>query len=183
MKRIVLFLTPWMVLTPLFATEAGGKGLFFAAGAGMAVVHTHFDTTPATWSGHNETDAGVAAAFKLGYGITDQIDLYVTRTSSFVYGYDADPEHRTYGNCITALGINYYPSSKWYGMAAVGQGQLSDIGEDDSRAEKGWGFLVGVGYELFEHVHLEASYVATRVDDDIKLSSDTLHVTVSLYLY
>lgn len=187
MKRTILLAITAVLLPGSSAVADEGKGLFFAAGAGVGLTHTRFETLESDWDSTNaQTNAGVAAAFKLGYGFNDRFDLYITRTSAFVHGYDNDTKNRTYGNCITALGANYapYPNEPWYLMAAVGQGQLSDISEDDSKAKKGWGYLVGVGYEVVEHVHVEAAYMGTRVDDDgYKLQSDVLHLSVSLYLY
>lgn len=187
MKRFTMQMMAAILLLGNAALADGGKGLFFAAGAGVGLTHTRFDTLDSDWKSTDaQTNVGVAATFKLGYGLNDQFDLYVTRTSAFVHGYDNDTQNRTYGNCITALGVNYAPNAPepWYLMAAVGQGQLSDISEDDSKAKKGWGYLVGVGYEVVEHVHVEAAYMGTRVDDDgYKLQSDLLHLSVSLYLY
>jgi len=187
MKRTMTYTLAALLLlgSPVVADE--GKGLFFAAGAGVAMTHTRFDTLDADWTSKEaQTHVGAAAAFKLGYGFNDRFDLYLTRTSAFVHGYDNDSKNRTYGNCITAIGANYapYEATPWYLMAAVGRGQLSDLGEEEAKAKKGWGYLVGVGYEAIKHVHLEAAYMGTRVDDgDYKLQSDVLHVSVSLYLY
>lgn len=174
-----------LLFLPLQASQIS-KGIFFSAGIGVALSHTDFKTLDEKWSSTaSETHVGAAASFKLGYGVNDALDVYVTRTSAFVHGYEHDTKNRTFGNCITALGVNYYPepTSPWYLMAAVGQGQLSDISEDDSKAQKGWGYLVGAGYELNEYIHLEASFMETRVDDAITLQSDVLHVALAFYLY
>ncbi len=171
---------------PLHAAQSEAKGLFFAAGVGVALTQSRFDDTDASWKRDaTETHEGLAASFKLGYGFNERLDVYVTRTSSFVHGYDNDTKDRTFGNCITALGMNYRPQPKspWYVMAAAGQGQLSDISQEDAKAEKGWGYLVGVGYELRKHVHFEASYMGIRVDDKLKVASDSLHLALSIYLY
>lgn len=156
-----------------------------SVGAGVAGTHSNFKKAYDGWDTGKEFEIGLATSFKIGYGFTEQLSLYVMRNSSFVFGYDNDPKEDTYGNCLTGIGMNYYltPQSTTYLIAAAGMGQFSKLSESDSKSDKGKALLLGMGYEIYPHVNLEGTYLATRIDDDAKINSDSFQITVNYYWY
>jgi|GEM_PF-2081454 len=179
-----------MLLGALYATSANAfddkkEGLIIGLGAGISLSSTDFSSAYSGWStGRADAELGVATSFKLGYGFNENYTLYYFRNSAFVHGYSKDPNERTYGNCVTGLGMNYYmDDSDFYVLAGLGVGQLSKLADSERHAQRGFGAIAGVGYEYADHVQLEINYLATRVDDDIKLSTDALQFTLNYYFY
>lgn len=183
--RISLLLASLTVASTLLAFDGKREGFMISAGAGLAATHSHFKKAYDGWEEGKEFEVGLATSFKIGYGFTDQFSLFLMRNSSFVFGYDNDPKEDTYGNCLTGVGLNYYltPQSETYLIAAAGIGQFSKLSESDSKSDKGKAFLLGVGYEISPHVHVEGTYLATRVDDDVEINSDSLQLTLNYYWY
>lgn len=185
-KIIVGILTGVLLSTSAFALENKKEGFMLSLGAGGALTSTDFSSTYKGWdTGKANTEFGYASSLKIGYGINGNYALYLFRSSAFVHGYSNDPDEKTYGNCVTGIGVNYYPdNSNYYFIGGVGMGQLSKLDEGENKAKRGYGGIVGVGYRYTEHVQLEANYLATRVDDDgVKLSTNAFQMTLNYYFY
>lgn len=185
-KKILAAMTASVLMaTGSYGFDDKREGFIFSLGAGYNITTTDFNTAYDGWdTGRSEIELGLATSFKIGYGINEQVTAYLFRNSSFIHGYDSDPNSDVYGNCITGLGVNYYlDNSKFYILGGVGQGQLSKLSDAESDASKGFGIMGGFGYILAEHIQAEINYMAIRVDDDIKLASDSLHVTINYYFY
>lgn len=184
-KWITPLCTVLLLTSNLDAFDDKKEGFFVSMGAGVAGTHSSFKQVEEGWRSSNEYELGLATSFKLGYGLSDELSVYFMRHSAFVHGYNNAPNSDTYGNCLTGVGVNYMLSSieNTYLIGAVGMGQLSRLSESDAKAKKGKAFVLGAGYELSPHLHLEGTYLGTRIDDGVKLNSDSLHVTLNYYWY
>lgn len=171
------------VATSLLASDSKKEGLILSLGLGVAGTQSDFKKAN-NWDTGKESEVGLAYSMKIGYGFTEELSLYLMRNSSFVFGYDNDPNKDNYGNCLTGVGVNYYlsPESDTYLMAAAGVGGFSEV-SSDSKMNDGKAFLLGVGYEIYPHIHAEATYLATRIDDDVKVNTDSLQLTLNYYWY
>lgn len=180
-----LLLISSLAITSLSAFDGKREGFMMSVGAGVAATHSNFIKAYYGWNESKEFEISLATSFKIGYGFTEQFSLYLIRNSSFVFGYGNDPKEETYGNCLTGIGMNYYfnPRSNTYFIAAAGIGQFSKLKESDSKSDKGKAFLLGVGYEVSPHVNLEGIYLATRIDDNARINSDSLQLTLNYYWY
>lgn len=176
------FLLLFLVISTINAKE----GFIFSIGLGGSFTNSNFKKFPQNWNGKKEdNNLGLATSFKLGYGVNEQLSFYIIRNSSFVFGYKQDPKKETYGNCITGLAIEYKlnPTKPTYLIAGFGKGQLSKWGEDDSDANMGKAFILGLGYEISPTISIETTYLATRVNDDVDVNSNSLQVTLNYYFY
>lgn len=185
-RKLITYLGVTLGLTSLIHAFDGQKeGLFVSVGAGLAATHSTFKEVEEGWSDGKELEMGLATSFKIGYGFNENLSLYLIRHSAFVHGYKNASNSDTYGNCLTGIGVNYtLPShDNLYLLGAVGQGQLSRLSESDSKAQKGKAFLMGMGYTISSHLHLEGTYLGTRIDDTMKLDSDSFHLTLNYYWY
>lgn len=184
LKRI-LWIGSLLAISTLEAFDDKKEGFMLSVGAGLAATHTEFKSSSNGWTNDSTSELGLATSFKIGYGFSEDFSLYLLRHSAFVHGYDNAPNNDTYGNCLTGIGANYYLDTEEpiYLMGAVGMGQLSRLSDDDSEAEKGKALVLGVGYELSPHLNLEATYLATRIDDNMEVNSDAFHVTLNYYWY
>lgn len=185
MKRLILNL---LVLLGISSNAYGEgiDGLFASFGVGVASTKTDFASAKSGWStGESGNEMGLAGSFKVGYGVDKDLAVYLFRESSFVFGYDNDPDESSYGNCITGLGFLYYLDSSniFNTIFGIGEGQFTKVSEADSKGEKGGGYVVGLGVNLFPNIHLELSKLETDIDDNIDLKSESTRLTLNYYWY
>ncbi|HFU75117.1 MAG TPA: hypothetical protein ENK66_02620, partial [Arcobacter sp.] len=108
-SKISLILSLTLLTSSLHAFDEINKQFIISLGVGAAVTSTKFESAFSGWdNGRADLEVGLATSFKLGYGISDSMALYLFRNSSFVGGYSKAPKREIYGNCITGLGMNYY---------------------------------------------------------------------------
>lgn len=185
MKRFILKVLIIMGITSSVYGE-GIDGLFASLGVGVANTQTDFESVEQGWStGESEKETGLAASFKVGYGVKKDLAIYLFRESSFVFGYENDPDESSYGNCITGLGVIYYldNSNIFYTFFGIGEGQFTKVSEADSEGEKGGGYVLGLGVNVLPNIHLELSTLETDIDDDVKLESESTRLTLNYYWY
>lgn len=181
--KTAILLASLVVASSVSAFDDKKEGIMISLGLGFAGTQSDFKKAY-DWDTGKEFEIGLASSIKLGYGLTEQFSLYLMRNSSFVFGYDNDPKKDDYGNCLTGIGMNYYltPESDIYLMAAAGVGWFSEV-SSNSKIDDGKAFLLGAGYEIYPHFHAEATYLATRIDDDVKVNTDSFQLILNYYWY
>lgn len=181
--KTAILLASLVVASSLSAFDDKKEGFMISLGLGLAGTQSDFKKAY-DWDNGKEFEIGLASSIKLGYGLTEQFSLYLIRNSSFVFGYDNDPNKNDYGNCLTGVGMNYYltPEPDTYLVATAGIGGFSEL-SSDSKINDGKAFLLGVGYEIYPHLHAETTYLATRIDDDVKVNTDSFQLTLNYYWY
>ncbi len=111
---------------------------------------------------------------KLGGGITNQFALYYVRNASW---FSSDGSNTTFLVGISGLGASYYfsPSApSAYILAAIGVGDIAAPFESDIQSETGDATMIGGGFEVNDHLHLEATILTTEIDDSSGFSNFTL---------
>lgn len=169
-----------LVCSTLLATSAQAfdekrEGFILGLGAGLSSVASSGDL--------DDTSVGFATSFKIGYGFNEQFSLYYVRNASW-FGYDDDPDEDTYASGISGVGASYYisPNDPAYVMAAVGFGDFSNVTEN--AGETGSAFMLGGGYEIYPHVHLEGTYLVADIEEDgVDLTTSAFQLTINYLWY
>ena len=191
MYKIKWFLVICALMTSqvVSAFDNNRKGFIIGIGAGLQTVDTDFN-----YLGSNigsDSESGLATSFKIGGGITNQFALYYVRNASWFSAPYFDgfaTSDITYSIGILGLEAVYFlspSSSSAYLLGAIGIGDISAPFEEDIESDTGDAFMFGGGYEISEHVQVEATLLSTDIDggSGINLESSSFQLTVNYVWY
>lgn len=165
----------------------GIDGFFASLGYGISKVDTDFETVQSGWNaGKNETQTGIASSLKLGYGLSDDLAIYLFRDGAFVHDYKNIPNDDIYANCVTGLGVLYYfePANIFYtffGMGTGGFTKFTDV--DPTKRDSGDGYVLGLGVNIIDNIHAEISLLNSEIDTDIEIETTATRFIISYYWY
>lgn len=184
MKKVLAMslLTSMAAFSSLEAFDDNREGFVISLGAGVSSIKTEIDMGN-YYGSADETSFGLATSFKIGYGFTKQFLLYYVNDVSW-YGYDNDPNDDIYTSGITGIGASYYieENSPFYVTAAIGIGSFTNFSE--SEGETGSAFVIGGGYEVIPHFHLEATYLSTSIEENgVELDTGAFRLTANYMWY
>ena len=174
MKKMILPTAATLLLmTNANAFDDNKEGFMLGLGAGVSSVKT-------TYTGGNSRDVAFSTSFKLGYGINKQLAAYIASRSN---GYKYNNEGKAVNAGMLGIGVDYYidETSPFYVTGMIGPGGVADLKKSDD--QNGYGFLVGVGYEISDHVTLQADYMKINTNDKLNADTDTLSFTVNYTWY
>lgn len=161
-------------MSSLQAFNGNRKGFILGLGAGVQTVDLE--------TGKNPSYGGLATAFKVGGGITDQFLLFYSNDVAwFDNGYD------NYYTGVTGLGFQYYfqKENSLYLSGSLGFASLSDA--DRTFQYLGTGGTLGLGYEFKKHVSVEGKLMMSSVehedDSSYKLDPVSMMMTVNYMFY
>ena len=173
------------------AFDDNRDGFVIGLGAGFHTIDIDFN-----YSGSNigsDSESGLATSFKIGWGITNQFLLYYVRNASWYSApyYDGfTTSDITYTVGIGGVGATYYlsPSApSGYLLGAIGVGDISAPFESDVESDTGSALMFGGGYEVSEHIHLEATLLTTDIDSAydsrLNLKTSSIQFTVNYLWY
>ena len=173
------------------AFDDSREGFVLGLGAGFHNFNEDFNYDGAKISSLSRN--GLATSFKIGAGITDQVLLYYVRNASWFsapYFNGITTSDITYTVGISGVGVTYYfspsaPSS--YILGAVGVGDISAPFEKGVAPDTGSALMFGGGYEVSEHVQLEATVLTTKItsqdDSHLTLKSSSFQLTANYLWY
>jgi outer membrane protein W len=174
MKRIVIpTLTVLLLGTTANAFDDNKEGFILGLGIGASSIKT-------TYTGGDSRDAGFATSLKLGYGFNSQTIMYLGAIGD-VYKYEG--EDKSVNTALSGIGLDYYidKNSPFYVTGMVGFASVDSLKK--SKDQTGYGFLVGIGYEISEHITLQADYMKINTDDKLNADTDALRFTVNYTWY
>jgi len=160
---ILLLISTLFAFASTSAQAFDGKRKGFQLGIGIGA-HTSDlayknNFTPASI----DSEQNIAASILVGYGFSNRVVAYVGGKGGAVQinGNDASL-------AIGGIGASFYlteVSPSLYLTGLVGGASLAVDGEKDEDADSGDGWLVGVGYELSDRLHLELSHARADLQD------------------
>ena len=166
-------MTALLLTTNVNAFDDNKEGFILGVGIGASSVKT-------TYASGSSRDVGLATSFKLGYGFNKQTIMYLGAIGD---AYKYDGKGQTVNTALTGIGVDYYidQNSPFYVTAMVGFGSVSELKK--SKLQTGYGFLVGAGYEITEHVTLQADYMKINTNDKLNADTDAIRFTVNYTWY
>lgn len=171
MKRLVLVLIFVSILASLFAFDGKREGLLFGFGLGRArvIYKTEYESYDGSFESDTKTTGGFGADFKLGYGLSNKIEVYLSNQSVF-YRRDrtfSEESGEIVINLISSLGLSYFLSPKldsqeWspspFLSAGIGRLDWIDNGRYSDNTQGNLGFFLGLGYEFVKHLRVSLNY-------------------------
>ena len=174
MKRIIIpTLTALLLGSTANAFDDNKEGFILGLGIGASSIKT-------TYTRGDSRDIGFATSIKLGYGFNKQTIMYLGAIGD---AYKYDGKGKSIDTAISGIGFDYYfdENAPYYVTAMVGVGTINELKNSDE--EKGYGFLVGLGYELSQHLSLETSYMKINTDDKLDADTDAIRFMVNYTWY
>jgi opacity protein-like surface antigen len=174
MKRIIIpTLTALLLRNTANAFDDNKEGFILGLGIGASSIKT-------TYTRGDSRDTGFATSLKLGYGFNRQTIMYLGAIGD---AYKYDDKGKTVNTALTGIGLDYYinQNSPFYITAMVGVGSVSEL--KNTKIQTGYGFLVGAGYEISEHITLQADYMKINTDDKLNADTDAIRFTINYTWY
>ncbi len=174
MKKIIIpTVTALLLASNANAFDDNKEGFMLGLGIGVSSIKTSI-------TGEDSRDTGFATSFKLGYGLSEQLSIYLSSQGD---NYKYDGKGKSVNTSLFGIGMDYYfeKNSPYYVTAMLGQGTVIELKK--SKDQTGYGFLVGAGYELSEHISLEASYMKVNTNDKLNADTDSIRFTVNYTWY
>ena len=174
MKKIIIpTIVTLLLVTNASAFDDNKEGFMLGLGAGVSSVKT-------TYTGGNSRDTGFATSIKLGYGFNEQLAVYLASESA-VYKYNNQGD--TVDTSLIGIGLDYYinQNSPFYITGMVGRGSVDELKK--TKVQTGYGFLIGAGYEISDHIILQADYMKINTDDKLNADTDSIRLTVNYTWY
>jgi len=172
-----------------YALDNNRKGIIFGAGAGIHSTNFDFYFNNSKYS--SDSRSGLATSIKFGAGITNQFVLSYVRNASWYtapYNDGTTTSDTVYVIEISGFEASYYfsPSApSGYILGAVGLGSYSAPSEDES--DTGVALMIGGGYEISKHLHLEGTLLTTDVDSSedsrYNLKASSFQFTINYLWY
>lgn len=161
------------------AFDDSRQGFLLGLGAGIHTIDLDFRRDGRTLGG--ESESGIATSLKIGGGLTDQFALYYVRNVSWYRtegSNGSNVQDMTFAVGLMGVGATYFfsPSApSGYVLGAMGVGDISTPFESNVDADTGSAFMFGGGYELSNHLMLEATVLGTDIEsgDMAELSLET----------
>ncbi len=171
LKKMLLVLMSVMVISTLTAFDDKREGLLY--GIGMGYCQAFYKNKIEDECGVIKTVAGpssgVATEVKLGYGISNKAEIYLSNQVAWYSRrtFEGETSQAVTINSMTSLGVSYFFSEQldyyeWHSSPFVSGGlgrfYMYDFLYDDGYSSGGIGFYVGLGYEFAKHVRLSLNY-------------------------
>lgn len=167
-----LLVTSLLVATTSTAFAFDGDRKGWQIGIGIGVHSAQLDYTTEFAPTNVETQTKLAGAFQVGYGFSNRITGFIGGSGGSL-AVDGTPSTLT----IAGFGGTYYlndSTPSFYVTGLFGQASLT-IGEEELEfADKGPGWLVGVGYEVTHRLHLELSHSQAELTAPDNVANNTL---------
>ena len=201
-QTLVILTLAWAcmlsVVDSTHAFDGNRKG--FMLGGGLGFAGTSFtqelQAPGLRFESDRENHGAIASDFKLGFGVSDRVAVYYfNRVSWFAIATGVKFNPRSIiASGTTGAGVSLYQRSlppSWYVHGGLGLSTWDapfDRTGNDAAAWKGFGGLVGVGFEYTPHWSIEASVAYGSPDEsfgaiDIQSKSTSFLVTVSGLAY
>jgi hypothetical protein len=114
----------------------------------------------------SDSDSGYAASIKVGYGLSDEFQLYYVRNATWT---EFDGEIFVDG--ISGVGTNVFLSEMVFVSAAIGIGDFGQAtGETDY--DQGSAYMVGLGIEPIPHHNFQLNFVNVSITDAFNSGED-----------
>ncbi len=150
-RTLLLAMALFMMRTPLTASAFDGerKGFLLNLGAG-------FGQTFSSSGSYNTT--GFVTDFKIGGGPSNKVQVYYTNR---VLWYSYDFTTTTFAKGMSAAGVSYFLKPQSPSLFFSGALGLAAINTSSGRSsDPGFGFTLGVGFELASHFIWEITFMS-----------------------
>jgi len=158
---ISTFLT--IVSTSGNAHAFDGKRKGFQIGVGVGAHTSEFGYESNFAPASVDSEENIAVSFLLGYGFSNQVVGYLGAKGGSLLIDD-----RNASLAISGLGVSMYlneQSPSLYVTGLIGSAAMAMENEHEDFHDTGEGWLVGVGYELTDRLHLELSHARADLRD------------------
>lgn len=184
-KILILSFTLMLLISQAYGFNNKKEGFILGVGGGYH--HTGINQENIS----NKNFKGFASSVRAGVGITDKVLAYYIREASWFRVENLTQSKDIYISGISGIGVSYYiQNNKFnypiYIIGALGLSDLANVSVISSIPDTGFGYLVGLGYEIKNHVSIEAKMMSTDIDveftnNDIKTKS--FYVTLNYLWY
>lgn len=174
MKTMIIpAITALMLTTNVQAFDDNKEGFILGLGIGASSIKTDI-------VGGDSRDSALATSLKLGYGLNEQLTVYLGAIGD---AYKYDGKGKSVNTALTGIGIDYYfdANKPYYVTGMIGASTITDL--QKSKDQTGYGFLVGAGYEITDHVTLQADYMKINTNDTLNADTDAIRFTVNYTWY
>ena len=161
MKKIVGAL---LVVLALGSTETAfafnGERQGFLMGLGIGVSSCKVE--------NRDSRVGLETDLKIGYGFTNQFQLFYTNKVNFSSAEGDDSGLAVHG--LTGIGANYYfsPEAPSFfvggGVGLASDYLISTDSDDDTDSHSGTGYYLNGGFEFARHWNVELSVIRDSID-------------------
>lgn len=174
------------------AFDDNRQGFLLGLGAGLHTIDLDYLGNGRSLG--SESESGIATSLKIGGGLTDQFALYFVRNASWYsapgFNGSSTVQDMTFAVGLTGVGATYFfsPSApSGYVLGALGAGDIAAPFESNVESDTGSAFMVGGGYELGNHLMLEATLLGTDIDSGdiagLSLETTSLQFTFNYLFY
>lgn len=181
MKRIIGALLVVMTLGSTgtaFAFNGAREGFLMGFGIGASQYTIDYGKNSGSYYYYSgptgkESTTGVETDLKIGYGFTDQFQMFYTNKVNFGSTDDRSGDSQLTVHGLTAIGANYYfsptsPSFFLGGGVGLAAHRIIDTDSDsngnDEDNNSGTGFYINGGFEFAKHWNVELSVVMDSID-------------------
>ena len=163
-KATLLFIiTTFFSVTSVSAHAFDGKRKGFQIGLGIGAHSSELIYKNNFTQSEIEPEQNLAVAFLIGYGFSNRVVGYLGGKGGSILV----NEHEV-SLAIGGIGASLYLtelSPSLYLTGLVGNATLALDGEEDIDNDSGDGWLVGIGYEVSDRLHLELSHAQADLTD------------------
>jgi len=133
------------------ALDGERKGFMFDFGLGGSFISDEFNSS-------TDNTGGVAMTFNIGYGVSDQLMIYLGARSG---AWSSPTTNETASIGVGAIGATFYFSE----IAPSGyiSGVVGSANYDNGQTAEGGGFCLGVGYEWIQNWSFGADYTLGQI--------------------
>lgn len=176
---------------PAHAFDGQRKGFILGVGAGLGVssfTQTLDVSGLGSETSDRETKVGVAADFRIGWGVDDQLLLYYDNRANWFSVENVFDESVTLVDGLSTFGASYYfqpaaPSA--FVTGGIGWATWTTPFEEESSGALGFGLYGGGGYEFNKLLSVEGSISYGMPSDEasgVKLTTDSIGLRLMLVL-
>jgi len=182
-KILILSFTLMLLISQAYGFNNKKEGFILGVGGGYHNTEINQENIS------NKYFKGFASSLKVGVGITDNLLAYYIREASWYKEENSTQSKDIHVSGISGIGVSYYiQNNKFnYPIYIIGALGLSDLlNTRKFTDDTGFGYIVGLGYEIKDHVSIEAKMMSTDIDveftnNDIKTKS--FYVTLNYLWY
>lgn len=172
-KAILLFVIILMLAAPMAASAFDGdrQGFMLNLGGG-------FGQGKVSWDGGSVDGTGICTDLKIGGGPSSQILVYYTNRALW---YSPENSSIDLVNGMSAAGISYFlepQAPSFFFSGALGLGVLTD--SEASDGESGFGFTMGIGYEIARSFIAELTFMYAGLSNDSNSNPSISNIAVTI---
>lgn len=162
---IFFIICTFFAVTSASAHAFDGKRKGFQLGLGLGAHTSNINYKSRFTPASIDSERKLAISFLLGYGFSNSIVGHIGGKSGSIL-----VNNRDAAVAIVGIGGSLYLteiSPSLYVTGLIGRAAMEIDGEEENTSDTGDSWLIGVGYEVTDHLHLELSHAQADLTDPI----------------